>query len=329
MARRTKGFLAQTAAAVAAAGLVASGVAAGATAGASTRAHRSHAATTAITVGIPPVISAAGIYLAEKEGYFAKEGLKINVKLLNGGAATVPALESGALQIAQSNVLSEIQGAQQGINVPCFAGAFQLPKTGHTAPLIGHSSADPKSLVGKTVAVNATDGVNQLMAEAFLAAHGVNYKAVHFIGMPFPNMPAALKSGEVAAAVPFEPFSTLMLAQGAKLITGTVEQDVPGHPIFACWNGSASWIASHRAVVKRFVAAINQADRFIAAKPLQFERIASTYIKLPSAVIGKLSLPVYTTAMTKNDITNWEKAAVKYGIMAKGGVPASKVLVQP
>lgn len=298
-------------------------------AGASARRHRAHVATVSITVGIPPVISAAGIYLSQAKGYFAEHHLKVSVKLLNGGAATVPALASGAIQIAQSNTLSEIQGAAQGIDEPCFAGAFQIPKGGHSFPLIGHASANPKALVGKTIAVNATDGINQLMADAYLAAHGINYKAVHFIGMPFPNMPAALKSGEVAAVVGTEPLSTIMLAQGGKLIAGEVESYIPGHPIFSCWNGSAAWIKSHGGVVKDFLAAINEADHYIATEPLQFEHFASHYIKLPSALIGKITLPIYTTAMSGTDVIQWEQAAVKYGILAKGGVPVGRVFVGP
>lgn len=298
-------------------------------AGASTTRHRAHVATVSITVGIPPVISAAGIYLSQAKGYFAKHHLKVSVKLLNGGAATAPALESGAIQIAQSNTLSEIQGAAQGIDVPCFAGAFGIPSGGHSFPLIGHASANPKALVGKTIAVNATDGINQLMADAFLAAHGVNYKSVHFIGMPFPNMPTALKSGDVAAVVGTEPFSTLMLAQGGKLIAGELEQYIPGHPIFSCWSGSTAWIKSHGGVLKDFLAAMNEANHYIATQPLQFERFASHYIKLPSSVVGKLTLPIYTTAMSGTDVIQWEKAAVKYGIMSKGGVPVSRVFVKP
>ena len=92
------------------------------------------AAVTTITVGIPAAITADAVLVARDKGYFTQHQLKVNVETLNGGAANVPALQGGAIQIAQSNVLSEIQGAAQGLAVPCFAGAFALTPTGSFLP---------------------------------------------------------------------------------------------------------------------------------------------------------------------------------------------------
>jgi len=82
-----------------------------------------------ITVGIPPATSADDVTIAQQEGFFTQHHLTVNIKALNGGAATVPALQGGAIQVAQSNVLSEVQGAH-GLDVPCFAGAFAFPRPG-------------------------------------------------------------------------------------------------------------------------------------------------------------------------------------------------------
>jgi len=286
------------------------------------------AAVTTITVGIPAAITADAVLIAQDKGYFTQHHLKVNVETLNGGAANVPALQGGAIQIAQSNVLSEIQGAAQGLAVPCFAGAFALTPTGSFLPLVASAKSGitkPAQLAGKTIAVNATGGVNQLLADAWLAQRGVDYKSVHYIGMGFPDMPAAISAGRVDAAVSVEPFETEMRQQGATLLSGYLESDIQGSPIFSCWNATANWLTKNQKAAADFVAAIQQANDFIDNQPSQFRAYLGKTTKMAPKVIQVLSLPSFTTDMSNADVTEWEAAAHKYGILTGGAVDPAKV----
>ena len=286
------------------------------------------AAVTTITVGIPAAITADSVLIAQDKGYFAQHHLKVNVETLNGGAANVPALQGGAIQIAQSNVLSEIQGAAQGLAVPCFAGAFTLTPAGSFLPLVASAKSGitkPAQLAGKTIAVNATGGVNQLMTDAWLAQRGVSYKSIHYIGMGFPDMPGAIGSGRVDAAVSVEPFGTEMRQQGATLLSGYLESNIPGSPIFSCWNATANWLTKNQKVAADFVAAIQQANGFINNEPDQFRTYLGKTTKMAPKVIQALSLPSFTTVMSNADVTEWEAAAHKYGILTGGAVDPAKV----
>jgi len=286
------------------------------------------AVTTTITVGIPAAITADAVLIAQDKGYFTQHHLKVNVETLNGGAANVPALQGGAIQIAQSNVLSEIQGAAQGLAVPCFAGAFALTPAGSFLPLVASAKSGitkPAQLAGKTIAVNATGGVNQLLADAWLAQQGVGYKSVHYIGMGFPDMPAAISSGRVDAAVSVEPFGTEMRQQGANLLSGYLESNIAGSPIFSCWNATANWLAKNQKAAADFVAAIQQANEFINNQPGQFRAYLGKTTKMAPKVIQVLSLPSFTTDMSNADVTEWEAAAHKYGILTGGAVDPAKV----
>ena len=286
------------------------------------------AAVTTITVGIPAAITADAVLVARDKGYFTQHQLKVNVKTLNGGAANVPALQGGAIQIAQSNVLSEIQGAAQGLAVPCFAGAFALTPTGSFLPLVASAKSGitkPAQLAGKTIAVNATGGVNQLLTDAWLAQQGVAYKSVHYIGMGFPDMPVAIGSGRVDAAVSVEPFGTEMRQQGATLLSGYLESNIQGSPTFSCWNATASWLAKNQKVAADFVAAIQQANGFINNEPGQFRTYLEKTTKIAPKVIQALSLPNFTTDMSNADVTEWEAAGHKYGILTGGAVDLAKV----
>lgn len=284
-----------------------------------------------LTVGIPPVISGADVYVAQQQGYFAAHHLKVAVKSLNGGAAIVPALESGAVQVGETNVVSVIQGAAHGISEPCFAGANTDPKGGAYLSLVAgpksgaHSAADLK---GKTVAVNAVDGVNQLLVSAYLTAHGVHPSSVHFIALQYPDMPGALTAGRVDAAVTSEPFTTISRGRGGVLLAGTPLQYVHGAPTYSCWNASASWLSSHKKQAREFAAAMDQADAWINAHPAAFRKLAAAHLTMTPAILSKITLPVFTGALSAGDITNWESAAKQYGLIT--AAPAmTKVLEQP
>lgn len=285
---------------------------------------------TTITVGLPPAVTADAVLIAQEKGYFSQHHLKVNVKTINGGAGAVPALQSGALQVAQSNVLSEIQGAAHGLAVPCFAGAFALQKTSGKGfiPLVAGADSGIKTaadLAGKTIAVNATGGVNQLMADAWLDGQGVDYKSVHYQGMEFPNMPQAISAGRVPAAVGTEPFGTQMVQQGATLLTGDLESNIKGRPIFSCWNASSDWLKKNAGTAQNFIAAIQQANDFINTQPDQFQTWLEKNSKIAPAVIKDLSLPQFTTTMSDKDVTEWQDAANKYGILNGSNVDPGKV----
>jgi NitT/TauT family transport system substrate-binding protein len=280
--------------------------------------------TTSITVAIPPAVSGIDVYAAQAQGYFTQHHLKVKIKTVNGGSAIVPALASGAVQIGESNVLSVIQGASRGVKEPCIAGANTDPPSGHYLSLLAGPRSGvrgPADLSGKTIAVNATSGVNELLTDTYLAARGVNPASVHFIGLQFPDMPAALKAGRIAAAMTTEPFTTIAMGQGGTILTGTPLASVPGTPTYSCWNASKSWVSSHKTVAADFVAAMRQTDTYISTHPDEFRTIVGKHLKVSPQARSAMTLPLFTDKLTPDDVTAWENVARKYGLLKS--VPAS------
>ena len=286
--------------------------------------------TGSLVVGIPPVISGADVYVAQDEGFFAKNHLSVSVKTLNGGSAIVPAMEGGSVQIGESNVLSVIQGAARGIGEPCFAGANTDPPSGHYLSLVGKSGVtSAKDLAGTTIAVNATDGVNQLLTEAFLVSQGVDPSSVSFVSLQFPDMPTALSSGRVAAAMTSEPFTTISLGQGGTLLDATPLGQVTGAPTYSCWNAEASWLSSHKQEAAEFATAMAETDSYISSHPAQFRAIASKHLTISASVLKTMTLPVFTGVLTMSGIDSWEKAAEKYHILDSAPAAASVLETVP
>lgn len=271
-----------------------------------------------VTVAIPPVVSGVDVYVAQEQGFFARHRLDVSVKVLNGGAAIVPAMEGGAVEIGETNVVSVIQSAAHGIAEPCFTGANTDPPNGAYLSLVAGKDSkitDPAALRGGTVAVNATNGVNQLLVQAYLDQHGVDPASVRFLSLQYPDMPQALSSGRVAAAVTSEPFTTISLGQGNQLLVGSPLAAVPGAPTYSCWNASAKWLTAHRAEAADFAAAMTDADSWITAHPAEFRAVAARHLTIPADVLTRMTLPVFTAELSGADIDAWQAAALRYRLI--------------
>ena len=117
-----------------------------------------------------------------------------------------------------------------------------------------------------------------------------------------------------------------MRQQGATLLSGYMESNIPGRPIFSCWNATANWLTKNQKAAADFVAAIQQANDLINNQPGQFRAYLGKTTKMAPKVIQVLSLPSFTTDMSNADVTEWEAAAHKYGILTGGAVDPAEHL---
>jgi NitT/TauT family transport system substrate-binding protein len=287
---------------------------------------------TSVTIGAPPVVGLGDLYTAESRHLFEAHRLRVKVRSVNGGAQVVPALQSGAVDIGQSNIVSVLQARQRHLNISCFAAAFRSPSGPQLALVVSRTRAaairTPAALAGTTIAVNTLHNANQLIAEKYLQSQGVNPASVHFIGLDYPSMPGALSAGRVAAAIVDEPFTTTVVSQGSKIMSPQPDSEITPHPVYACWMASSSWLSHHRDVASRFTAALNEADRYMAAHPGYLSSILPKYTKVSAQLAGRVTLPDFTTAITPADVRPWSQAAAQFKI-TDSVVPPSSIITSP
>jgi len=287
-----------------------------------------------LSVGIPPVTDIANLYTAQSKGFFQSRGLTVKITYLNGGAALIPAMEAGSVDIGQSNFVSVLQAQQQHLGVKCFAGGWRSPTAPQLSLVVSakytsrvKTAAD---LAGKTIAVNALNNSNQLVADSYLKARGVNPTSVHFIGLAYPDMPAALSSGRVAAAITDEPFTTIVTtSQGSKILAAEPDQAIAAHVLYSCWVAPASWLSAHRQLAAKFVAALDEADSYIAAHPGYPASILPKYTAVSAKLAGHVTLPDFTTTITAADVQPWANAAAEFKMTSSLIAPSSIIATVP
>lgn len=271
---------------------------------------------TSITLGVAAGNGPGNADLAKAKGYFADAGLNVNIKPLTGaGAEAIAGLDSGSLTIVESNVVSVIQGAAHGIDAPCFTGGVDFRKNlGADVFEAQRSITKPRQLAGKSIGVISTNSYNTLEIDAYLAAHHVNYKSVHYVATGVTNTLAALKSGSVQAAELVAPFSRQYLNEGGRLLTKDFQRYLHT-PLFACWTALRGWLGHHKAVAKRFIGALNRADHFYYAHPRAAAKAIAPVDKLPAPANMPGNAFTFTTAMTGKQLQRLITLSKRYGVV--------------
>src|SRR6188768_2868934 len=150
------------------------------------------AQTTKMRVSTIPIIDIAPLQVAIAKGYFAAEGIEVDTTPTQGGAAGIPALAAGQVQVVFSNVVSIIQAAKQGLGIQIIAPASttgdEPPDQAALIAKKGTPLKTGKDFEGKRIAVNTRNNIIWLYARAWVRATGGNPDAVTYLEVPFPQM---------------------------------------------------------------------------------------------------------------------------------------------
>ncbi|MGQ0509326.1 MAG: ABC transporter substrate-binding protein [Betaproteobacteria bacterium] len=257
-----------------------------------------HAQLTKLRVSTIPIIDTAPMQAAIAKGFFAAEGLEIDTTPTAGGAAGLPALAAGQVQITFSNIISIVLGAKQGLGFEVIAAGSS---TGATLPDLagiiakkGSTMKTGKDLEGKRLAVNTRNNIIWLYARAWVQATGGNPDAVTYLEVPFPQMIDALNGDRVDAAFVVEPFLSRGLKSDAVLVGwpyNTVHKEVP----VGMYAATREFIQKNPAVIEKFTRAYNKGADWINQNKGSEEwlKIISGYTRMPPELLKGLPLPQF------------------------------------
>jgi len=277
--------------------------------------------TTAVSVGVIPIIDVAPLYLGVQKGIFAKHGLVVTPKPAQGGAAIVPAVLSGENQFGFSNVVSLLTARDKGVPLISVAGGSSStgdPQADVNAVLVGPGSAlqSAKDLEGKKVAINSLNNIGDTTIKTAVKKAGGDPTKVRFVEIPFPDMPAQLTNKTVDAVWESEPFRTQILGTGGRILFDNLTETYPKLQI-AQWFTSEKLRKESPAVVAQFIAAMNESLEYATAHGDEARATLGTYTKIPAAVAAKVVLPNWSTTLDKDSTKAIGEAAQLRGTLTK------------
>jgi NitT/TauT family transport system substrate-binding protein len=290
-------------------------------------------AQTKLKVGLLPFSEALPAVIADKEGFFKAEGIEIEVTKFQGGAAAVPVLQSGRIDIAFSNTVSTLQAIEAGLDAVVLAPAAVVrksPPDTTTALMVRKGSLKSlKELEGKRIAVNVINSTAWVHAVAALEKHGVDHTKVRFAEVPFPQMNDPLLNGQVDAIGQVEPFRSALMATGkAEIVAWPYVESAPGTDITQ-FLALTSWVEKNHDLAVKFARAVIKGAQFAKSNEAAARDINIAYTGLNPALKDKVLLPEFGTSVNVAGMKRTMELMQKYGMLKKPIDISNRVLKLP
>jgi NitT/TauT family transport system substrate-binding protein len=267
------------------------------------------------TAGVPSAFLEYGV----QEGFFKERDLDVKVTPSQGGATVVPAVVSGDSDIAGSNLVSVLLAQGKDIPVKIVApGTFVRGKRSQdfSAILVAGDGdiRSPKDLEGKTLAVNTLKNVAELAAKASLAKQAVDVSEIELAEVDFPDMNGALAEGRVDAAFQIEPFVSLALKEGHRVIDRPYVGTKPGLQI-GCYFTSEQYLSQNEEVVERFREGVADTAGAIAEDPAAFREFLPEASEIPPPAAQKAILPAWKAENDQASLDLTAELMERYGVV--------------
>jgi NitT/TauT family transport system substrate-binding protein len=286
---------------------------------------------TQIRVGAIPIVDVAPLYLGIEQGIFEKHDLAVEPFLAQGGAAIVPAVVNGEAQFGFSNITSLLQATGRGVPLALVApgpGATGNAEDDFAAVVVPADSPiqSAADLAGKRVAINSINNISDTVVRESVRQAGGDPSSIEFVEIPFPDMPAAVSTGQVDAAFAVEPSATVGESQGLRRVSAPYTETDDDLTV-AGYFTSDQYAAENPEVVQRFADAMIEAQEYAQANPDQVRDVLGTYTQISPEIAQQLTLPTYQSEINQESVEKLLQLGEQDGII-EGDVDLSQLYVQ-
>lgn len=274
--------------------------------------------TTAVKVGVIPIVDVAPIYLGIKQGFFKEEGLELKLEAAQGGAAIVPGVMSDQYQFGFSNTVSLLLGGSKGLALQAVAAG--VSSTGEKGKDFGgvvvkgdsgiKSAAD---LAGKKIAVNTLQNINTITVNAAVRAAGGDPSDIEYVELAFPDIAPAVAKGDVDAGQLVEPFLTIAQGQGDRQVTSNYAETDPDL-LVGMYFTSDTYAKQNPKVVEAFGAAMKKSMGYATEHPDDVRAILTQYTEIAADVQKKVVLPSWPTEIKTESVQKLAELMAKDGL---------------
>lgn len=264
-------------------------------------------------------IPAAFLEYGKAEGYFEDQGIDLKITAAVGGAANIPAVTSGEVDVGGSNVTSVLLAHSKGLPLTMISGgtyATSDPKEDFSAVLVPADSdiKRPEDLAGKRIAVNTLKNIGDVTIKAALEELGVPVDGIEFVEAGFPDMLALLKKGQVDAAWEIEPFVAIGKAQGNRSVLLPYVQSRPGMMV-GSFVTMKDFAAENPDLVSDFRAGVAKTVESIEQDPKAFRVALTTLTDMKPEVADTMVIPASQSTVDVESLSWMADKMTEYGLL--------------
>jgi NitT/TauT family transport system substrate-binding protein len=220
-----------------------------------------------VKVAYVPIMKFATMYVAAGRGIFKKYGLDVDLEKVKSGTEAIAFLTQGSVDVGGIAIVTSLWNSwNRGLDIRVIApGGLEPMKNSPTTLLVSTKSVDKvkdiADLKGKKLGVAGGPGSGgEYLAAKALERGKLTIRDVDLVNIGNPDIPAALASGSVDAAIAGAPYSDQAVEKGGAKVLAT---DLTPGLMTVAFVGSGKFIKERPEVAERFVLALTEAARMM------------------------------------------------------------------
>jgi NitT/TauT family transport system substrate-binding protein len=247
-----------------------------------------------ITIAAVPSADLASVYIAQDDGFFAREGLHVNLVSVPSSQAIIAEQLAGKIDLCAGAYTPYITAEAAGKKFRILAEGSVMT-TGTRLLLVpkGSRLTTLSQLAGKTIGMNATNSIGTLLVRATLAQNGVNPDSVRLVTDPagFKTMASTLAKGTWSAAFFGEPFATQGEEKYGESALADLDQGATSSLPVSGYIATKSWVDKNPGTAAAFVQAIQAAQLDADSNPNAARDALAESDGLPRIVTDVMAIP--------------------------------------
>jgi NitT/TauT family transport system substrate-binding protein len=288
-----------------------------------------------VKVGVVPGIDNATLYLAKKDGFFARAGINVRIVKFGTVREELQSLTSGSVNVAAGDYgdLFAQQACQCGTSnlqqnaykiiadgYDAAAGVIQImtmPNSGVTSAgdLSNRIIGAPDTNLVQTPLQGAPNSLLIASATSVLQSNGVNMSGVSWRTLSQPQEIDELVHGQIGAALLTQPYVYEAEQRGAYELVDACSGATAGIPLSGYFT-STSWSADKAGEVSAFRAGLAKADAE-ASMPGPVQAVLPAYAKLSKQEAALVTTGVYPLSTVTASIQRTADLMTTVGMIRK------------
>ncbi len=246
-----------------------------------------------VRFGALPILDVLPVYVAQTEGYFARAGLEVEVVPAASAAERDQLMQAGRIDAMVNDTVSTLFYNKEKAQIYVVRIARQAYPQAPQYFILANPNAginSPQDLKGVEIAISQGT-VIEYMTDRILERAGLKPGEYRTVNIPrIPDRLQALTEGRVKAATLPDPFATLAIQQGAKVVAD--DREVQSISL-SLLSFRAEVVERNPEVVRRFLQAWDQAVAAINADPGKYAGLLSEKQLVPQPLVGTYRVPPY------------------------------------
>lgn len=277
---------------------------------------------TNIKIGYIAIGAGLPLFVAESNGYFAEEGLAVELIEFRSSNDIASAAIAGRIDVIGTGATNAMLDAntETGIGFQLFMANNYVKRADQQSTdfVLVAPGSDIDSFLdlrGKPVAV-FPGSVGEVFADAVMPILGVSPDELEIVSMAPQQWMPSLKSGSVVAiAGAVEPFASQILAdgEGLVLVDGYYAELMPSVPASGAWFVSGKLDRDEEEAIYR---AFEKSIDYIEAEPIRAKRSLLSYTNIDPEILEQIRLQDWTLSReddTRDSATEFAKLFFQSG----------------